>query len=68
MWQEIIVYVAVAACVAYVLKNLLTFFRKGRSGATRCNCGCSGCPYASGNACSEKRDEKKSPKRLQIRK
>ncbi len=68
MWQELIVYIVVAACAAYVLKNLLTFFRKGGKGTTACNCGCSGCPHASRKACEGKRPEKKSAERLQIQK
>ena len=43
MVQEIIVYIIVAACFAYVIKHFFSFFKKRKDGKSGCGCGCSGC-------------------------
>ena len=43
MVQEIIVYIIVALCVLYTIKHFLSFFRKGKKGGSKCDCGCGGC-------------------------
>lgn len=60
--QDIIVYVTVACCVAFMFRHYLKILFRKKDKRPECGCGCEGCPHSARTAertCREK-DRRKS--------
>ena len=66
--QELLVGLVILACLAVTGRRIIRLFQTKGKRSNGCQCACSGCPLAQQSHCTKNKSEKKSTKRLQIRK